>query len=80
MSGLSQTNVPLLVVQSSAGADQFSYDKRGADFTRRGVHWCTTKKLTERCSSSGTVFCYVLVISDQDYNNDNSNVHYTHHF
>ena len=38
-------------------ADQFSSDKRGADFPR-GVHRCATKELTEHCSSFTTVVGY----------------------
>ena len=45
-----------------AGADQFSFDRRGTDFPR-GVHCCATKELTEHFSSSTTVVGYVLVVS-----------------
>ena len=42
-------------------ADQFSSDRRGADFPR-GVHWSGTKKLTRLCLSSVAVVGYDLVI------------------
>ena len=44
------------------GADQFSSDKRGADFPNR-VHNCATKELTKHCSSSTTVVSYDLIVS-----------------
>ena len=47
---------------TGAGADQFSSDRRVADFPG-GMHWCATKKLTEHCSSSTTVVGYDLVVS-----------------
>ena len=44
-------------------ADQFSSDRRDADFPR-GVHWWgTIKELTGLCSSSFTVVGYDLVFS-----------------
>ena len=41
---------------------QFSFDRRGADFSR-GMHWCVTKELTGLFSSSVPVVSYDLVIS-----------------
>ena len=41
---------------------QFSFDRRGADFSR-GMHRCATKELTGLCSSSATVVRYDLVVS-----------------
>ena len=41
---------------------QFSFDRRGADFSR-GLHWCSTQELTGLRSASVTVVCYRLAIS-----------------
>ena len=46
--------------------EQFSSDRRGADFSR-GVHWCATKELTGLRLSSVTVVSYDLVISHTNY-------------
>ena len=43
--------------QFLSGVDQFSSDRRGADFPR-GVHYCATKELTGLCLSSVTVVGY----------------------
>ena len=41
---------------------QFSFDRRGTDFSR-GMHWCAIKELTGLCSSSVPVVNYDLVVS-----------------
>ena len=45
-----------------AGADQFSSDRRGADFSM-GVPWCANKELTKHCLSSTTIVSYDLVVA-----------------